>query len=52
MYDLVLHSGAEHPNLWWIVVPSLLSLLVGIGIGAFSERVRALVGASGTQPAE
>lgn len=52
MYDIILHTGTEHPSLWWTVAPSLLSLIAGVGIGVFSERIRALGGTSGTSPAE
>ncbi|EMA31825.1 hypothetical protein SAMN05444422_101407 [Halobiforma haloterrestris] len=40
MLDIALHTGGEHPDLWWVLVPSLVSFLAGIGIGTFSERVR------------
>jgi len=36
---VVLHSSLEHPSLWWIVVPSLLSFLAGIAL-AYTDRVR------------
>lgn len=38
MFDIVLHAGTEHPALTWIVVPSLLSFLLGLGIGTYSDR--------------
>ncbi|WP_164471163.1 hypothetical protein [Halorubrum sp. CSM-61] len=34
MLDIVLHTGLEHPDIWWIVVPSLLTFLAGVGIGS------------------
>lgn len=34
MLDIALHTGLEHPDIWWIVVPSLLTFLAGIGIGS------------------
>ncbi|WP_195892454.1 hypothetical protein [Halopiger goleimassiliensis] len=40
MLETVLHTGSEHPDLLWILVPSFASLLAGIGIGAYSDRVR------------
>ena len=40
MQDLVLHVGTEHPNLVWVLVPSLLTFIAGLGIGTFSERTR------------
>lgn len=32
--DIGLHTGLEHPDIWRIVVPSLLTFLAGIGIGS------------------
>ncbi|MHC3436793.1 hypothetical protein ACYJ1Y_01545 [Natrialbaceae archaeon A-gly3] len=43
MFDVLLHTGTEHPNLLWIVVPSLLSFLAGVGIGSYSGRLKALL---------
>lgn len=43
MIDTPLHVGAEHPNLVWILVPSYLAFLAGLGIGAYSDRVRSWV---------
>ena len=43
MFDVILHTGTEHPNLVWILVPSLLSFAAGLGLGAYSERLRSLV---------
>ncbi|SEH12301.1 hypothetical protein SAMN04487967_0746 [Natronorubrum sediminis] len=40
MQELVLHAGHEHPNLIWVLVPSLLTFIAGLGIGTFSERTR------------
>lgn len=40
MYDLVLHTGLEHPNLLWIVVASSLSFLAGLGVGGYLKRTR------------
>ena len=40
MLDIALHAGTEHPNLLWVLVPSLLSFFAGLGIGASSDRVR------------
>ena len=40
MFDVLLHTGTEHPNLVWILVPSLLSFAAGLGLGAYSDRLR------------
>ncbi|ELY92274.1 hypothetical protein [Natrialba asiatica] len=40
MIDTVLHTGSQHPNLVWVLLPSLLSFAAGLGIGAASGRLR------------
>lgn len=40
MFDIVLHTGTEHPDLWWAVIPSLLSFVIGLGLGSYSDRFR------------
>ena len=40
MIDIILHAGTEHPNLAWVLIPSILSFLAGLGIGGYSERLR------------
>ncbi|MFC6716972.1 hypothetical protein ACFQGT_16035 [Natrialbaceae archaeon GCM10025810] len=42
MLDAVLHTGAEHPDLVRILVPSVLSFVAGLGIGesGYPERLR------------
>jgi hypothetical protein len=42
--ETLLHTSSEHLSLWWIAVPSLLSLLAGIGIELYDERVREWLG--------
>jgi hypothetical protein len=32
MIDLLLHTGIDHPNILWIVVPALLSFAAGVGL--------------------
>jgi|APHM01.1.fsa_nt_gi hypothetical protein len=36
MIDFLLHTGIDHPNVLWIVVPALVSFAAGVGL----ERVR------------
>ena len=36
--DPILHAGVEHPSLFWVVVPSLLSFVAGIGVGSYLGR--------------
>jgi len=40
MFETVLHTGLEHPNLLWIVLPAIAAFLVGMVVGARSERLR------------
>lgn len=40
MFETVLHTGAEHPDLWWTLLPSLFSFVVGLGLGSYSDRLR------------
>ena len=48
MVDTLLHTGIEHPNLWWVVVPSMLSFLLGLVAFVFSDRIRAWFGSGET----
>ena len=40
MMETLLHAGTEHPDLLWVLIPSLLAFFAGLGIGTFSDRVR------------
>lgn len=40
MLDIALHTGSEHPDLLWILVPSLLSFVAGLGVSTYADRVR------------
>ncbi|SEH66268.1 hypothetical protein SAMN05192561_12410 [Halopenitus malekzadehii] len=44
MLDVALHTGSEHPDLWWIVVPTLLAFLAGTGTSLVADRVRSTFG--------
>ena len=44
MVDTLLHTGLEHPNLWWVVIPSMVSFFLGLVAFVFSDRIRAWVG--------
>ncbi len=48
MVETLLHTGIEHPNLWWVVVPSVLSFLAGLAAFVLSDRVRAWVDGEGS----
>lgn len=41
MFEIPIHAGTEHPALLWIIVPSILSLVAGIGIGRYADRIDA-----------
>lgn len=44
MADALLHAGIEHPNVTWIAVGSLVTLVIGLVLGLFADRIRALFG--------
>lgn len=52
MVDTLLHAGQGHANLLWILVPSYLTFMLGIGIGMYSDRLRELVTRRETKAAE
>ncbi len=39
MLDVPLHTGAQHPDLLWVLVPSILLFVAGVALGAFSDRL-------------
>ncbi len=41
MLSALLHTGYEHPSLWWVVIPSMLSFLAGLAIGSYTDRLQA-----------
>ncbi|MEF8778933.1 MAG: hypothetical protein V5A36_08475 [Natronomonas sp.] len=43
MLELPLHAGTGHANLTWIVLSGLLSFVLGIGLGTYSDRFRSLL---------
>lgn len=46
MLETALHAGSTHPDLLWIVLPSLLTFAAGLGLALFSGRVRGWLGLS------
>ncbi|RKD88125.1 hypothetical protein [Halopiger aswanensis] len=40
MLDAVLHTGSEHPDLLWILVPSFLSFIAGLSLRTYADRLR------------
>lgn len=43
MLETPLHAGTTHPNLTLIVLSSLLSFVVGVGLGTYADRFREFV---------
>ncbi|MFP8954019.1 hypothetical protein ACLI4Z_13785 [Natrialbaceae archaeon A-arb3/5] len=52
MLEIPLHAGHGHPNLVWILVPSFLSFMAGLGLGATSDRFREWIGSQDATSAE
>jgi len=48
MLDTPLHTGAQHPDLLWALVPSVFSFVVGVILGSFSDRLRSWIRPSRT----
>ncbi|RKD88871.1 hypothetical protein ATJ93_3682 [Halopiger aswanensis] len=40
MLEIPLHTGSEHPDLLWILIPSILSFVAGLGLGSVTDRIR------------
>ena len=40
MEETVLHTGTEHPDLLWILVPAFLTFVAGL-VAASADRLRA-----------
>lgn len=43
MLEIALHAGTEHPNLAYILIPSILTFIAGLAIGHYSDRVSAWI---------
>lgn len=41
MLDTALHTGIEHPDLWWIAAPTFFAFLTGFALGSRSDRLDA-----------
>ncbi|SFS51186.1 hypothetical protein [Halostagnicola kamekurae] len=52
MVETLLHAGQGHVNLLWILVPSYLTFMLGIGVGVYSDRLRELVTGREAEAAE
>ena len=52
MIDTVLHTGSEHPDLLWILVPAFLSFLAGLGAITYADRIRDWVSPANNTAAE
>ncbi|MCU4744738.1 hypothetical protein OB955_18230 [Halobacteria archaeon AArc-m2/3/4] len=40
VFDVLIHTGAEHPNLVWVLLPAFITFVLGIGVGVFATRQR------------
>jgi len=49
MLELALHTGIEHPDLLWMAIPSFLTFLTGLVLGARSGKVRELFDSETTE---
>ena len=43
MLEIPLHAGTEHPSLTLLVLSSILTFILGIGIGTYRERLSTFV---------
>jgi len=43
MFELPLHAGTGHANLTWIALSGLLSFVLGVGFGIYSDRFRSFM---------
>ena len=48
MIDTLLHTGNSHPDLLWILIPSFLSFVAGLGLGTSANQLREWVGMRAT----
>lgn len=47
MWEVALHAGVEHPNLTWILIPSIITFISGLAIGHYAGRIRSWLTTSG-----
>ena len=52
MLEAPLHAGTEHADLTAAVVFGVLSFVVGIGLGTFSDRFRGMIRTLATESAK
>ncbi len=38
VFDVLIHTGSEHPDLLWVLLPAFITFVLGIGIGLFTRR--------------
>jgi len=43
--EVLLHSGIEHPNALWIAIAAVAAFVLGVGVGAYGDTLRKLLGA-------
>ena len=49
MLEVLFHAGTDHPNLAWVIIPSMLSFFAGLLIGRYTGQLRQLL-APGSTP--
>ncbi|MFC6766451.1 hypothetical protein [Natrinema soli] len=52
MIDIALHTGSEHPDLLWILVPSFLTFVAGLGVATYADRIREWIRPEGSTTTE
>ncbi|WP_276254595.1 hypothetical protein [Halomontanus rarus] len=38
VFDVLIHTGSEHPDLLWVLLPAFVTFVLGIGVGLFTRR--------------
>lgn len=38
VFDVLIHTGSEHPDLLWVLLPAFITFVLGIGVGLFTRR--------------
>lgn len=52
MIDTVLHTGSDHPDLLWVLIPAFLSFLAGLGVMTYADRIRNWIRPAGSTISE
>lgn len=52
MYDLLLHTGFEHPHAWWVAGPAVLAFVLGVVAGRYGSALLELLPGRLASPSE